>query len=83
MQVDLQRRLEQQKKLVGKCQLEYAEKKKTEKCRIDAYNATFPSCFTISQVLTLSPMKEKNIYKQHIDRKPITFDPFSFLFLFD
>jgi|694.fasta_scaffold45280_5 hypothetical protein len=27
MQVDLQRRLEQQKKLVGKCQLEYAEKK--------------------------------------------------------
>ena len=28
MQVDLQRRPEQQKKLVGKCQLEYAEKKK-------------------------------------------------------
>ena len=82
MQVDLQRRPEQQKKLVGKCQLEYAEKKKkTEKCRIDAYNATFPSCFTISQVLTLSPMKEKNIYKQHIDRRALNiwFVFFSFL----
>ena len=82
MQVDLQRRPEQQKKLVGKCQLEYAEKKNPEKCRIDAYNATFPSCFTISQVLILSPMKEKNIYKQHIDRRALNiwFVFFSFLF---
>ena len=57
------------------------KKKKTEKCRIDAYNATFPSCFTISQVLTLSPMKEKNIYKQHIDRRALNiwFVFFSFL----
>ena len=60
--------------------------KKPEKCRIDAYNATFPSCFTISQVLTLSPMKEKTIYKQHIDRRAlnILFLFFSsFLFFFD
>ena len=82
MQVDLQRRPEQQKNLVGKCQLEYAEKKKTEKCRIDAYNATFPSCFTISQVLTLStfPHEEKYIYKQHIDRRALNI---LFLFFFD
>jgi len=69
-------------KLIGKCQLEYAEKKnKTAKCRIDAYNTTFPSCFTISQVLTLSPMKEKNIYKQHIDRRALNISSVFFSFL--